>query len=157
MPIRMNFVMFCIMLPFAVWSIEPDERLLDPALEERARDISKNIRCLVCQNESIDESNSELAGDLRIVIREKITEGFSDREVYEYIKERYGEFALFKPSLSITNVILYSSSPGLLILFFWMAIRKIKKRNLNNERFNEILNQKEQAELKDLITKKRKL
>ena len=144
------------MLPFAVWSIEPDERLLDPALEERSRDISKNIRCLICQNESIDESNSELAGDLRILIREKITEGFSDQEVYAYIKERYGEFALFKPSLSIPNAFLYLSSPGLLILFFWVAITKIKKRKLNNEKFNTILNQKEQAELKDLFTQKRK-
>ena len=77
--------------------VDPSERLADPAQEERAREISKNLRCLVCQNQSIDDSDAELAGDLRRVVRERIAAGDSDEEVYDYVVDRYGEFVLMTP------------------------------------------------------------
>ena len=77
--------------------VDPSERLADPAQEERARDISKNLRCLVCQNQSIDDSDAELAGDLRRLVRERIAAGDTDEEVYGYVVDRYGDFVLMTP------------------------------------------------------------
>ena len=77
--------------------VDPSERLADPAQEERARNISKDLRCLVCQNQSIDDSDAELAGDLRRVVRERIAAGDTDEEVYDYVVDRYGEFVLMTP------------------------------------------------------------
>jgi cytochrome c-type biogenesis protein CcmH len=75
-------------------AVQPDEVLPDPVLEERARDISAGLRCIVCRNESIDESNAELARDLRLLVRERLVEGDSDAEVVSYIVDRYGEYVL---------------------------------------------------------------
>ena len=101
------FLMICI--PFASYSVEPSEVLDDPILEERARDISKDLRCLVCQNESIDDSNASLAKDLRILVRERLVAGDSDDEVLNFIVDRYGEFALLKPRSDGSNLILWLS------------------------------------------------
>ncbi len=98
----------------AVLAVEPDEILLDPELEQRAREISKNLRCLVCQNESIDESHAPLAGDIRILVREQLAAGNSDSEVYQYVTDRYGEFVLLKPLASGSNLIIYFAGPTLL-------------------------------------------
>ena len=137
-----------------VWGVEPSEKLQDPQLEERAREISQNIRCLVCQNESIDESNADLAGDMRILIREKIVEGLSDKEIYEFIVQRYGEFALFKPSMTINNLFLYLSGPILLILFFWVAFKQVKTRRGNQSEFANNLHDYEREELQKIVNKK---
>ncbi|MCY4197825.1 MAG: cytochrome c-type biogenesis protein CcmH [Rhodobacteraceae bacterium] len=98
----------------AVLAVEPGEILSDPELEQRARGISKNLRCLVCQNESIDESHAPLAGDLRILVREQLAAGKSDSEVYQYVTDRYGEFVLLKPLASGSNLIIYLAGPILL-------------------------------------------
>ena len=79
------------------YSVEPDEFLKDPEQELRARNISKNVRCLVCQNQSIDESSALLAKDLRILIRNKITEGHTNKEIYNFLTKRYGDFILLTP------------------------------------------------------------
>jgi cytochrome c-type biogenesis protein CcmH len=78
-------------------AVEPEEMLDDPVLEERAREISKELRCLVCQNQSIDDSNAGLARDLRVLVRERLTAGDSDEEVMSYIVDRYGDFVLLRP------------------------------------------------------------
>ena len=88
-------------------SVEPDEILKDSILENRARQISKNIRCVICQNQSIDESNSILAKDLRILIRKKIQEGYEDKEIYKFLAERYGDFILLKPPLILSTIGLW--------------------------------------------------
>jgi cytochrome c-type biogenesis protein CcmH len=80
-------------------AVEPDEKLDDPQLEQRARDLSEHIRCLVCQNESIDESNADLAKDLRLLVRERIKEGQSDAQIKDYLTDRYGDFVLLKPPM----------------------------------------------------------
>lgn len=96
-------------------AVEPDEILADPALESRAREISAGLRCLVCQNESIDESNASLARDLRLLVRERLLEGDSDREVVEYVVDRYGEFVLLKPTTGGWNWLLWGFGPMLFL------------------------------------------
>ena len=89
------------------YTVEPDEVLKNKKQELRARDISKNIRCMVCQNQSIDESNAPLAKDLRILIRSKIIEGSDDREIYNFLTDRYGDFILLKPPLKLSTLALW--------------------------------------------------
>ncbi len=88
-------------------AIEPDEVLADPALEARARALSREIRCVVCQSESIDDSNAPLARDLRLIIRERISAGDSDREVTDYLVERYGDYVLLKPRVQSNTIALW--------------------------------------------------
>jgi len=88
-------------------TVEPDEILQDKKQELRARSISKNIRCMVCQNQSIDESNAPLAKDLRILIRNKIKEGNKDEEIYEFLTNRYGDFILLKPPFKLSTLALW--------------------------------------------------
>lgn len=104
------------------FAVQPDEVLDDPALEERARDISAGLRCLVCQNQSIDDSDADLARDLRIVVRERLVEGDTNDEVVDYVVARYGEFVLLKPTFSGHNLVLWIAAPlvfviGLVMLF----------------------------------------
>ena len=89
------------------YAVEPDEILKNHKYELRARKISKNIRCMVCQNQSIDESNSPLAKDLRILIRNKIKEGSNDKEIYIFLTDRYGDFILLKPPLNLSTIGLW--------------------------------------------------
>ena len=89
------------------YAVEPDEILKNQEYELRARKISKNIRCMVCQNQSIDESNSPLAKDLRILIRNKIKEGSNDKEIYTFLTDRYGDFILLKPPLNLSTIGLW--------------------------------------------------
>ena len=90
------------------YAVEPEEFLQDPKQELRARNISKNVRCLVCQNESIDESSAPLAQDLRIIIRTKIKEGWTNKEIYKFLTDRYGDFILLKPPFKISTFLLWS-------------------------------------------------
>jgi len=89
------------------YAVEPDEVLENKKEELRARDISKNIRCMICQNQSIDESNAPLAKDLRILIRNKIKEGKRDKEIYKFLTDRYGDFILLKPPLKLSTLALW--------------------------------------------------
>ena len=89
------------------YTVEPDEVLKNQKQELRARDISKNIRCMVCQNQSIDESNAPLAKDLRILIRNKIMEEVSDEEIYKFLTDRYGDFILLKPPFKLSTLALW--------------------------------------------------
>ena len=90
------------------YSVEPEEFLQNPKQEIRARDISKNIRCLVCQNQSIDDSSAPLAKDLRALIRIKVQENDSDEEIYKFLTDRYGDFILLKPPFKISTFLLWS-------------------------------------------------
>jgi cytochrome c-type biogenesis protein CcmH len=106
-----------------VKAVDPDEILENQEQEFRARDISKNIRCMVCQNQSIDESNSPLAKDLRILIREKIKQGKNNEEIYEFLTDRYGDFILLKPAFKLNTLVLWFLpfiffTIGISIIFF---------------------------------------
>lgn len=93
-------LLFALFLPVAALAVQPDEILDDPALESRARAISKQLRCLVCQGEDIDESAAGLARDLRLLVRERLKDGDSDAEVMAFIQDRYGDYVLMKPPLA---------------------------------------------------------
>lgn len=108
-------------------AVNPDEVLDDPVLEERARTLSVQIRCLVCQNQSIDDSDAELARDLRILVREKLVEGLDDRQVMDYLVERYGEFVLLKPPVNSRTFFLWGF-PFALLLFGGLFVGVYIKR-----------------------------
>ena len=98
-----------------VLAVNPDEILSDPKLEDRAKNLSLQLRCMVCQNQSIEDSNAELARDLRLLVRERITDGDSDAQVIAYVVSRYGEFVLLKPRLSAKTVFLWGTPIVLLV------------------------------------------
>jgi cytochrome c-type biogenesis protein CcmH len=99
-------LLFVLLAPMS-FAVEPDEQLADPALEARAREISLGLRCLVCQNQSIDDSNAALARDLRILVRQRLEKGDSDQEVRAYVVSRYGEFVLLRPPFNLSTLILW--------------------------------------------------
>ena len=103
--ILVNVVVQCISIN--TYAVDPEEFLQDPQLELRARTISKNIRCMICQNQSIDESNAPLARDLRILIRNKIKEGNNNEEIYIFLTDRYGDFILLKPPFKLSTLALW--------------------------------------------------
>lgn len=105
-----------LLLATPVVAVQPDEILEDPALEARAREISKGLRCLVCRNENIDDSNADLARDLRLLVRERLVAGDSDEETMAYLVDRYGEYVLLKPSATGSNRVLYLAGPGMLLI-----------------------------------------
>ena len=109
------------------YTVEPDEVLENQKQELRARDISKNIRCLVCQNQSIDESNAPLAKDLRILIRNKIKEGNKDEEIYKFLTDRYGDFILLKPLLKLSTLALWFLPFIFFIIGFFIVFLNNKK------------------------------
>ena len=113
------------------YAVEPNEILKDQKQEERARNISKNIRCLVCQNQSIDESSAPLAKDLRILIRDKIKNGKKDDEIYKFLTDRYGDFILLKPPFKSTTLILWIAPLIFFIIgLFIVIINNKKSKNL---------------------------
>ena len=113
------------------YAVEPDEALENKKQELRARNISKNIRCMVCQNQSIDESSAPLAKDLRILIRNKIKQGNKDKEIYKFLSDRYGDFILLKPPLKLSTLALWF----LPLIFFIIGIFIIF---LNNKKSKKI-------------------
>lgn len=120
------FLLFTLLLLTPAYAVQPDEILADPKLEQRARDLSTGFRCLVCQNQSIDESDAPLAKDLRILIREHLTKGDSDAEIRDFVVARYGEFVLLKPRLTARTAMLWAT-PILIILAGFIVILRRRK------------------------------
>ena len=98
------------------FAVNPDEILPDPALEARARAISANLRCLVCQNQSIDDSDADLARDLRVIVRERLTAGDTDEAAVQYIVDRYGEYVLLNPVVAPHTILLWIAAPVVLLI-----------------------------------------
>lgn len=134
----LSFVFVLFLLTPAL-AVNPDEVLDDPVLEERARSLSVGIRCLVCQNQSIDDSDAQLARDLRIIVREKLVEGLNDKQILDYLVERYGEFVLLKPRLSNQTILLWLLPLIALIIGAIIALKTFGATK-----------RKEAAEIKDL-------
>ena len=119
---RLALLLFAALLIAApALAVEPDEVLSDPVLEARARALSKSLRCMVCQNQSIDDSNAPLARDLRILVRERLKSGDSDLQVREYLVARYGEFVLLEPRISGRTIALWAA-PGLVLVLGLLGI-----------------------------------
>jgi len=111
----------------SVHAVQPDEIMGDPAKEARARDLSRELRCMVCQNQSIDDSDAPLARDLRLLVRERIAAGDSNSQVLDFLVARYGEFVLLKPRFEKQTMLLWLLAPVLLIaggLALWLQIRR---------------------------------
>jgi cytochrome c-type biogenesis protein CcmH len=109
-------------------AVQPDEILPDAAMEARAREISAGLRCLVCRNESIDDSNSDFAKTMRLLVRERLTAGDSDGQAVDYIVARYGEYVLLSPRLTLGNALIWAAGPLLLLIGGWTAWRFLKAR-----------------------------
>ncbi len=100
---------------YPAFAVNPDEMLSDPALERRARELSRELRCMVCQNQSIDDSDAPLAHDLRILVRERLKAGDSNQQVINFLVSRYGEFVLLRPRFELQTLILWLAPPGVLV------------------------------------------
>jgi cytochrome c-type biogenesis protein CcmH len=131
----------------SAFAVKPDEMLANPQLEARARNISEGLRCMVCQNQSIDESDADLARDLRLLVRERLKAGDSDTQVVDYVVSRYGEFVLLKPRLSAHTVLLWGAPLALLLaggLAVFLSARARRKETPS-------LNAEEQARLDAIL------
>lgn len=137
--------------PMIAAAVQPDEILPDPAQEARARAITRELRCVVCQSESLDESNAEIARDLRLMVRERIVAGDDDTEVLDYVVDRYGEYVLFRPPFSPGNAALWLSGPVLLILGGGLASAFILRRARAPAPDRAPLSAAEKARLKELL------
>jgi len=117
----------------AARAVEPSERLADPALEARARALSQELRCLVCQNQSIDESNADLAHDLRVLLRQRLVAGDTDRQVLDYVVARYGVFVLLDPPFAPATYLLWLTPPALVLGAAIFLVLRARRRRLDPE------------------------
>ena len=145
---RLALAAVLITLAAPAGAVKPDEILADPALEARARALSQDLRCLVCRNENIDDSDAGLARDLRLLVRERLVAGDSDAEVMAFITDRYGEFVLLNPPARGANLILWLAGPALLLAGAAIALTTLRRRQSAPE--PQALTSEDQARLKDL-------
>jgi cytochrome c-type biogenesis protein CcmH len=131
-------------------AVEPKEMLADPTLEGRAREISRGLRCVVCQNESIDESDADLAHDLRVLVRERLVAGDSDEQVVQFIVDRYGDFVLLRPPVKPETYLLWAS-PAILLLLAGAVIALYLRRHRGAGAIPQPLTAEEQARVDALL------
>ena len=115
------------------FAVQPDEILPDPALESRARSLSRELRCMVCQNQSIDDSDAPLARDLRLLVRERLKSGDSDTQVLDFLTARYGQFVLLKPRFGLDTALLWLAPAGVLLLGAFGLATLLRRRRQNPE------------------------
>ncbi len=123
-------LLLALILAVPAAAVGPDEILADPVLEQRARDISAGLRCLVCQNQSIDDSDADLARDLRLLVRERLVAGDSDAEVQQFVVDRYGEYVLLNPRLGTHTILLWIAAPVLLLAGLVTLFMVARKRRM---------------------------
>lgn len=148
---RLAILLLALSLSWPALAVQPDEVLDDPVLEERARDISSGLRCIVCRNESIDESNAELARDLRLLVRERLVAGDSDEEVVSFVVDRYGEYVLLRPPMRGSTIALWLAAPVLLVLGLGLAAVYIRRRAAAPAPTEQALSEEEAARLKEIM------
>lgn len=128
--LRLIFALLCMGLaPGQAYAVQPGEMLADPALEKRARELSAELRCLVCQNQSIDDSSAPLARDLRLVVRERLIAGDTNEQVMNYVVDRYGEFILLRPPFRFATLLLWLSPLVALVAGVGWLIAAWRRRN----------------------------
>ncbi|MCR9086579.1 MAG: cytochrome c-type biogenesis protein CcmH [Rhodobacteraceae bacterium] len=137
--------------PGPVHALQPDELLADPEQEARARELSKGLRCMVCRNESIDESNADLARDMRLLVRERIVAGDSNEEVLDFVVDRYGEYALLNPTKTGSSLILWIAGPVMLVIALGVGLAYQRRQRLRGDAPVEALNEDEAARLQELL------
>lgn len=147
---KLLIVLALIAAPMAQ-AVEPSEILPDPAQEARAREISKGLRCLVCRNESIDDSNADLARDLRVLVRDRITAGDSNEEVIDFVVDRYGEYVLLRPLASGSNLVLYIIGPVALLAALGIGFIYLRGRRRPAGQVPDGLSEAEAARLNEIM------
>jgi cytochrome c-type biogenesis protein CcmH len=147
---RFAFVALLLMLVAPVFAVTPDEMLKDSALEARARHLSQELRCMVCQNQSIDDSDAPLAHDLRVLVRDRLKAGDSDTQVLDFLVARYGEFVLLKPRLEPRTLLLWGLPPLALVAGLAGLIVAMHRRKMSDTEPNA-LNATEQRRLATLV------
>ncbi|EPE99038.1 cytochrome c-type biogenesis protein [Rhizobium grahamii] len=146
---RILLVLAVLLSSVPAFAVNPDEVLADPKLEARARAISAELRCMVCQNQSIDDSNAELAKDLRLLVRERLTGGDTDEQVVNYIVSRYGEFVLLKPRFETKTILLWGA-PILLVIAGGISLIVFARKRAGRPTGSK-LTAEEQARLSQLL------
>jgi cytochrome c-type biogenesis protein CcmH len=139
-----------LVVPTAI-AVEPDEIISDPALEARARALSKELRCMVCQNQSIDDSDAPLAHDLRVLVRERLQAGESDQQVIDFLVARYGEFVLLRPRFSWHTALLWFGPATILIIGAYGVIVLARRYRTNRAAEQETLTAAEADRLSDIL------
>lgn len=150
------FALLAALAPRPASAVNPDEVLQNPVMELRAREISKELRCVVCQNQSIDDSDAELARDLRVLVRERIKAGDADDQVIEYVVSRYGDFVLLRPPVKGATFLLWAG-PGILAAIGVISIVLFfrRRQTLPQEKASRPpLNATEQQRINDLLDEK---
>jgi cytochrome c-type biogenesis protein CcmH len=148
------FLLTTALAPPSAFAVQPDEVMSDPAKESRARDLSRELRCMVCQNQSIDDSEAPLARDLRLLVRERIAAGDSDAQVIDFLVARYGEFVLLKPRLEPHTLLLWLLPPLALAgggFALWMQSRRRSRSAAAQDQSSFKLTTEEEARLERLI------
>ncbi|CAH2600199.1 Cytochrome c-type biogenesis protein CcmH [Rhodovastum atsumiense] len=143
-------LLLLLLLPGLAGAVEPRERLPDPAMEARAREVSRTLRCLVCQNESIDDSNADLARDIRVLLRERLSSGDSNDQARQFIVDRYGDFVLLKPPLKGATLLLWFG-PALVLLVSGIGVVLWLRRRPQAAVLPAPLNEAERARLARLL------
>ncbi|MBU1836494.1 MAG: cytochrome c-type biogenesis protein CcmH [Alphaproteobacteria bacterium] len=140
-------ILIFLLLAGPVFAVQPSEILSDPALESRAREISAGLRCPVCQNESIDESNAPISHELRVLLRERLVAGDTDEQVVNFLVARFGEFILLNPDRQGANLILWAAAPAMLLIALLVGWLTIRRRAPAEQQLTEA----EQAELERIL------
>lgn len=148
-----RLILIVMLLATPLMAVEPDEVLLDPLLEQRALDLSKGLRCPVCQSESIDESNAPISKDLRLLVRERLVAGDSDQDALDYIVARYGEFVLLKPTFGGVNWVLWAAGPLMLLIAGAVGVSYVRGRSTAKAPQDDVLSADEAAALRDILKK----
>jgi cytochrome c-type biogenesis protein CcmH len=124
-----RLILVLVLLAGPVMAVQPHEMLADAVMEQRARDLSRGLRCPVCRNESIDESNATLAAELRVLLRERLVAGDSDQEAVDFLVARYGEYVLLRPDARGVNVVLWVAAPVMFLVALGIGWATIRRRN----------------------------
>ncbi len=148
-----RLILILALLATPLWAVQPDEVLEDPVLEQRARELSKGLRCLVCRNESIDESNASLARDLRLLVRERLVAGDTDAEAVDFIVDRYGEYVLLRPQVTGANWLLWAAGPLMLLLAGGGGLLYLRRRQAARDGGAEALSAEERARLEEILNR----
>ncbi|SLN70361.1 cytochrome c-type biogenesis protein [Ruegeria meonggei] len=147
-----RLVLIFALIASPLFAVQPDEVLDDPVLEQRARDLSTGLRCLVCRNESIDESNAELARDLRLLLRERLVAGDTDKQAIAFIVDRYGEYVLLKPTVAGSNLMLWLAGPIMLLIAAAVGWSFLRKRSQAQPAGgNDALSEAEKERLRQIL------
>lgn len=144
--------LLAMMVTGTAWAVDPAEKLADPVAEARAEQVGKGLRCLVCQSESIEDSNADLARDLRVIVRERVSAGDSNQQIIDYVVSRYGDYVLLKPPFKTTTLVLWLGPLGILALGLALAVSVFRRRAASDNADAE-LSEAETKRLKALIDK----